>query len=152
MIFGRRVEKSRAASPAGLFAVLVYNCLSAVKTYLVKLNNFLVFFLIIAFVAMGGFGFAHAFYASHQHGCPFLPNSFSFCAMDVWDHIRSWQNLFLSVLPVVFILFLAPSDFFLGKILKDFNFFVFLKWIWRDKEPNLFQYLFAKGILNPKKP
>jgi len=113
-----------------------------------------------AYLALGGFGFLHAYQMAGpgrmaMAPCPFMQDQEAICTMDALAHFAAWQNMFAGTLPKVFlagaVAFCLAAFFRLRPpsgedrqrraLRKD-----------SSQVPPLYQLLFSRGILNPKAP
>ena len=114
-------------------------------------------FVAVSFLALTHFGMSMDG-EMDMSDCPFM-TEMVICDMGVLDHLSSWQSIFSNVvIPEIIILallFLAiiwvPYWTQFQPVSKDFLIQRLQPSAYtRSLIPTLFQYLFSKGILNPK--
>ncbi len=108
---------------------------------------------LIAFLAVGNFGFLHAIVPSEHDHCPLMPAEMSVCDMDVFGHLDSWRTMFVSIFIFgffyvtnalrIFCRFLFPVYLFSRSIFR-------LTLFGPPRPVSEYQILFSKGILNSK--
>ena len=133
-----------------------YLC-SIINPYMRTINQYtgaLIFLLVLSCM---GFGFLLPMSNDghfHCAQCPFEPGNPSMCIMTPFEHISAWQHMFVGVMSQVleilalFCLFFWLSAYSFAPPIRKLCFGCQLK----IDTPTLYQILFARGILNPKKP
>ncbi len=117
---------------------------------------------ILAIVALLGYLFLALFglvgFSSHtmhsrmpMQDCPYAIGTHSLCSMDVFGHIRGWENATRTLLPS-FVLFIILAVFSMTRPKElDNSPPLFLRRR-RERQYSPYTVLFSRGILNPKVP
>jgi hypothetical protein len=81
------------------------------------MKRLLITFVLISFIAIGGFGYHYPVFSDHHHepGCPFMPGEQAICQMDVLDHISAWQKSFTALLPSFLVVLILSAFYVLWK-------------------------------------
>lgn len=127
---------------------------------LIKQKKFILF-IFLSFLVMSLFGMNLPM-NQDEHGqmsnCPFMVGSFSFCQMNLINHLTTWQGLFRATSSLYKIVLLIAITIFtlyslIEKIINSPPLVCFPFWYRLNQKNNFFNYLnyvFSQGILHSK--